>query len=1461
MMNRRTLSGKVRKTVKIFSIIFIIFIIGVYLFLISPPGNFFIKKIVQQQLINLIDQPVFIGNISTNLINHIQIKNFIVGESYQQEQSLLAFKQLSIHYQTLGLFNKKIILKDVKIDRPRITILKDSSGYYNLPKKLFYSSRDSLQKSSERQLGYKLQFGSLKIINMDLNYFDQKDSINLILNDINFEGNSTTLSESFLGRLDIKNGNINWRNLNQRLDKLIVKFILAEDKFNLIGLTVKTDNLELNSSGGYILTEKVIESGKIFATLDLGLLNSLESSNSDNIFAGELLIQCNIDGSIAHPFGSINLGLNNGLVYNFPLNKFAANFTLNDNLLKMTTLSIETLSGKVESVGNLTREKDDFQYELNVSLQNFQLSQLLRRLYHQEKYDLQGRLSGNFQLKGAGINWKQYIAHGRIDFSQLSILSQPFKDIQTDFSFHKGRLDFKFRQNESQINLTGVINTDSTIQGKFEGHSSTVEPVASLANVPGLKGQFQFAGDLNGSIKSPFINMNFRFWDGQYQGWPLTKVEGAIAFEKNQLTISNLFASGHSSDLQKVAQFLPVDSLAGVIDYQISASGNLDRLNANAKLSWKDGQINSINFDNSEVEIKTSGSEVFIERFDFKKNHTSISILGHLNYAQGILANLNISLFEIDSSAQKSKSQGFLTIAGKLYQESLKAEIHGNDIALLPILQSVNNVDEYINGTLNFDSNIYGNLNHPDFDLSWNLNHLDYKNKSLDSLNGKLYYKNNHLSVSEITAIKENSKFTVKGELPFNLYQATFLSSSTPFIQIEADNFGLNLLEPFVKDSILIDGKLSARLNFRGTLEEPLVQGELKIDNGQLITPYFSEIDSIYVNTFFFDEKIQLKQLNGKINKYHFTFEGEGYYATKERYEATLVGSFSQIGQIKIAGTSHTDHKIFGQLRIDNLNLNNLVRVTPINTQLQGLVNVSVDVSGTQDSPLVLLNINSDQIGIEKVTLDSLKISTHYDKNILNIRESGFKVNNGQILFKGSIPINFPQRDSSSFILTNINLESYANDLDIAWLRPLIPGVVNLQGKVHYDMKITGSLEDPVINGSFNLKDGVVKLKNIIPEISAMNAVIDFDRNKITIDKIAGKLEPGSFNLNGQTRLNGRMFADTKFALNLDKMKMSSPKIFSVNIETGEVGLSQIEDRFTLKGNIQLTEAKYIQDYKPQISRILTQIPNRPQADKNELLNKVLLDVIIQSQENIWVENNLAKLQMTSNLNLFGTIAQPNISGRVVINKGYVLYLDRKFKITNGLIDFTDPHRINPFIDITAICTVTDYQSVKEQKYTITLKLSGLLEKPDFMLVSEPQLDKADIIAILTVGRTRESLFPQSESAQGYSFQQIMLDRFKEITSQRIAGITEQKLSRTLSLENISIEGNLFQLDKSWGPRVTATKQLSDRVNITYSTVVGHANEQQIKLGYQLYKYLSIVGNTGQRGQSGLDLKFQFKFY
>jgi hypothetical protein len=49
-------------------------------------------------------------------------------------------------------------------------------------------------------------------------------------------------------------------------------------------------------------------------------------------------------------------------------------------------------------------------------------------------------------------------------------------------------------------------------------------------------------------------------------------------------------------------------------------------------------------------------------------------------------------------------------------------------------------------------------------------------------------------------------------------------------------------------------------------------------------------------------------------------------------------------------------------------------------------------------------------------------------------------------------------------------------------------------------------------------------------------------------------------------------------------------------------------------------------------------------------------------------------------------------------------------------------------------------------------------------------------------------------------------------------------------------------------------------MELSYTTTAGSSNEQNIRLGYKLSDHLSLEGETDQKGQSGLDLKYRLKF-
>ena len=161
--------------------------------------------------------------------------------------------------------------------------------------------------------------------------------------------------------------------------------------------------------------------------------------------------------------------------------------------------------------------------------------------------------------------------------------------------------------------------------------------------------------------------------------------------------------------------------------------------------------------------------------------------------------------------------------------------------------------------------------------------------------------------------------------------------------------------------------------------------------------------------------------------------------------------------------------------------------------------------------------------------------------------------------------------------------------------------------------------------------------------------------------------------------------------------------------------------------------------------------------------------------------------------------------------------------------------------------------------YLITLKVSGAIDQLIVELSSDPVLERADIVSLLTLGATREQLTGSSLERDDPSKTEILLDRVGELSSRKVSGYISKSIASGTGLEDVSIEGNLFQFGKSWGPRLVASKRITDRMEVIYSTNVGHFNEKNVRVDYRLSKYFWIESETDQRGKAGLDLKYKIK--
>ena len=110
------------------------------------------------------------------------------------------------------------------------------------------------------------------------------------------------------------------------------------------------------------------------------------------------------------------------------------------------------------------------------------------------------------------------------------------------------------------------------------------------------------------------------------------------------------------------------------------------------------------------------------------------------------------------------------------------------------------------------------------------------------------------------------------------------------------------------------------------------------------------------------------------------------------------------------------------------------------------------------------------------------------------------------------------------------------------------------------------------------------------------------------------------------------------------------------------------------------------------------------------------------------MDTNLIRLTASADLTLHGTYDKPVLLGRAEVDRGEANFEGRRYRVTRGTIDFTNPARIEPFIDVEAETNVR----VPGQTYRVVVSVTGTpsrLGQPT--LESDPPLPQAEVVALL----------------------------------------------------------------------------------------------------------------------------------
>jgi hypothetical protein len=379
---------------------------------------------------------------------------------------------------------------------------------------------------------------------------------------------------------------------------------------------------------------------------------------------------------------------------------------------------------------------------------------------------------------------------------------------------------------------------------------------------------------------------------------------------------------------------------------------------------------------------------------------------------------------------------------------------------------------------------------------------------------------------------------------------------------------------------------------------------------------------------------------------------------------------------------------------------------------------------------------------------------------------------------------------------------------------------------------LEGPLENPIASGALTLKNGRIRHFALPHALENLDGPIRFDSRGVTLDGLTGRVGGGDVKFGGRVDKDGYLPGRFDITMNGRDMRLRFPEGMRSLVDA-DLTLQGTRESAVVSGLVAVKDAVYTQAFSTASLFDFGEEPSLAPATPTAESLPVRLDIRINAPSTLQVQNRtLQRLVANADLQLRGTIERPVLLGRAEIVRGEALYEGKRFLITRGTVDFNNPTRIEPFLDIEAETQIR----VPQETYRVTLRVTGTLAMPNVSFDSDPPLGEVEILALIfgdvAPGQNAELRQFDATTPQARLFQERAARALTGVLSSEVSRVVEEAFGVdtfqiTPSLQDPNVQSARV-IDP--GMRLTVLKRLSDRLYLTYSRSLSSTTRDQVIL-------------------------------
>ena len=602
-----------------------------------------------------------------------------------------------------------------------------------------------------------------------------------------------------------------------------------------------------------------------------------------------------------------------------------------------------------------------------------------------------------------------------------------------------------------------------------------------------------------------------------------------------------------------------------------------------------------------------------------------------------------------------------------------------------------------------------------------------------------------------------------------------------------------------------IEGVASLSASGSGTIHDPQLQAKLAIPQLQVQGQTISNIAA---------------QMNVENEHAVFQLQSVVYH-----------GSVQAKGDIALTGEHYTT------VSLDVLSLPVATLAADFlpseSSKLGGQTEIHLSLSGPLNNPKQMeaqLRIPSFSVTYGKAQL-ALRdpLVANYQAGTLTVNPTEIAGTGTQLTFGGTVPI----ASKAAYSLTA------SGSLDLSVLQQFAPDIKS-SGQIEIHVRSAGEISKPTMQGELQVKNAVFATTTLPVGIEGLNAQINLSGDRADIAHFSGTVGGGTVTAQGFATIGKA--SEFNIGLNAESVRILYPaglrSMLSGQINfRGQPSASFLTGRVLLN-NISFTEQFDLSSLAGMFSASSSGVP-ASSFERNMKLN-----VAVLSTQEISLASNKLSVGGSATLSVIGTMAQPVILGRIVLNSGEVFFLGKRFEIQSGTVEFANPVRTEPVVRMYITTTI--------EQYNITLNLNGPFDRLRTNYTSDPALPPADIIHLLAFGNT-------TEEANAAPSQSVAMGA-ESVLAQGVGSQVAGKLENLTGISQLTIDPLATNNSGQPGQQIAIQERVTGSLLFTFSTNVTTTQGQTIELQYNLSKQTSVTVLRDQYGGYAVDLRWHKAF-